>query len=212
MDCESTNMEPLEKIIKFNSDQRTPCAHLHATSSSPTLNIVQRIKNVMALEHPQTKSNNCILSQEVSENLSAFDLDGKEFVAVKALLDEISQWSSPNIPYQLFHVKSVSERRHAIVRAGVMIASLYKLPHCAIGIKIDSEASAHMQYHNLTELRPSIWYFVLTEISLLPPHIKTFLEPELSIEAKELKKSNTSESKMVKKSHSKGKTNDQVTC
>jgi len=93
-----------------------------------------------------------------------------------------------------------------------MLASLHDLKPCAIGIKLDSVACASTEsnYHKLTELRRSIWHFVLTEITPLPPHIKAFLEAEMAIEAKEFKEFETPKTKPVKNLTQQGRNPEKV--
>jgi len=93
-----------------------------------------------------------------------------------------------------------------------MLASLHQLTPCVIGIKIESAAcaSTESQYHKLTELRRSIWRFILSEISFLPPQIKAFLEAEMMTEAKQFKQSTTLNIKPVKKVKPSGDTKDKV--
>jgi len=116
-------------------------------------------------------------------------------VAVNAPLTEISKWKPQKLPYQHFWVKNVGERRNAIMRAGVMLAGLYGLTPCAIGITVDPIAcsSTESHYESLTELRRSIWHFILTEIEPLAPHIKSFLEAEMEVDAIQLKETSVTE-------------------
>jgi len=48
-------------------------------------------------------------------------------------------------------------------------------------------SSTESHYESLTELRPSIWDFILTEVQPISPHIKSFLEAEIDSDAIELK-------------------------
>jgi len=81
------------------------------------------------------------------------------------------------------------------MRAGVMLAGLYGLPPCAIGITVGPIAcsSTESHYESLTELRRSIWDFILTEVQPISPHIKSFLEAEIDSDAIELKELSVTE-------------------
>ena len=70
-----------------------------------------------------------------------------------------------------------------------MLAGLYGLPPCAVGITVDpiSCSSTKSHYESLTELRWSIWHVILAEVNQIPPHIKSFLEAEMEFETIELK-------------------------
>jgi len=189
MECDSTIAEPPRKIRKITAAHASSRSKPRAKSSSPTPNIVQRIKYIIELDRKQKKLQPRLLFQEIDHNLTVFDLDGEEFLAVNAPLTEIYQWSPQKIPYQHFWVKNYSERRNAIIMAGTMLASLHGLKPCGNGIWLDSAAcaSTESQYDKLQELRRSIWHFILSNITPLPQHIKTFLEAEMEIEAKEFK-------------------------
>jgi len=84
---------------------------------------------------------------------------------------------------------------NAIMRAGVMLAGLYGLPPCAVGITVDPIAcsSTESHYESLTELRGSIWHFILREVQPISPHIKSFLEAEMEFDAIELKELSVTE-------------------
>jgi len=68
------------------------------------------------------------LYTEVDKNLTIFNLDGCEFLAVNATPTEILKWQILILPYQCFSVKNTGEQKNAIIRAGVMLAGLYGLP------------------------------------------------------------------------------------
>lgn len=214
MDCSSPSTETPTKVNKTAPTYVDSRAMAKSHPFSPTPNIVQRIKYVMALDHSeQTTQPKKLSYRQVADNLTVFDFDGVEFLAVNAPLNEVANWTPQSIPYQCFWVKTSRERNSAIIGTGTLLAALHSLTPCAIGIKIDPEtcASTESTYHNLTELRRSIWNFILSEISFIPPHIKTFLEAELSIEAQQFKQTDTIKIKPAKKRRPTGITNDKVT-
>ena len=192
----SPSSEPPRKTRKIAHFQFSTMAQAFNTFKPSRTTIIQRIQTTIALAKDTAKTQYRQLYQEVDKNLTIFNLDGCEFVAVNAPLTEISTWQTQNLPYQHFWVKNVSERRNAIVRAGVMLAGLHGLPSCAIGITVDAVAcsSTDSHYESLTELRQNIWHFILTEVQPIAPHIKSFLEAEMEVDVIQLKKLSVTES------------------
>jgi len=189
MDCTSPSFEPQAKVTKIAATHAESRRETKVKPSSLTPNIVQRIKLTLAADNSNHDCKTRSRYQEVADNLVVFDLDGVEYIAVNAALSEIASWKPQRIPYLCLPVRNPTERRNTVIRTGTMLASLSQLTPCVIGIKIDSEACAKSdsKYHQLTELRRSLWHFLLSEISFLPPHLRTFLETELQIEAKQFK-------------------------
>jgi len=212
MDRSSPNTDPQQKICKTKSTYKDSRTMVHSYPSSPTPNIVQRIKYVLAMEHSEKVTPKRLLYQEIDYNLTVFDMDGIEFLAVNASLNEIVNWTPQHIPYQCFWVRNNSERKNAMIRIGTMLPSHHQLTPCAIGIKIDPQkcASTDLKYHKMAELRRSLWHFILSEISILPPHIQTFLEPELNTEAQTLKQKELPKIKPVKKHKHTGISDNEV--
>jgi len=118
MDCDSPIAEPPRKISKTTSSYNTSRSKAHPDSTASSPNILQKIKYTIALDASENRPKSHLLYQEVDDNLTVFDLDGKEFVAVNVPLNEISQLPPQRIPYTQFWVENFSERRHAIIRAG----------------------------------------------------------------------------------------------
>jgi len=174
----SPSSEPPRKIRKIAHSQFSTMAQAFNTFKPPRTTIIQRIQTTIVLTKDTVKARYQPLYQEVDKNLTIFNLDGCQFVAVNAPLTEISKWQTQNLPYQHFWVKNVSERRNAIVRAGIMLAGLHGLPSCAIGITVDPIACSRTEshYESLTELRRSIWHFILTKVQPIASHIKLFTE------------------------------------
>jgi len=109
MDCASPSTEPPERIRKTTDTHDSSRVKTQAYPSSPTPNIVQRIKYVLALDRSEHITGKRLHYQQVDDNLTVFDLDGVEHVAVNASLDEISQWKPQRLPHQHFWVKNTSE-------------------------------------------------------------------------------------------------------
>jgi len=124
---DSPSSEPPRKIRKIAHFQFSTIAQAFNTFKPSQTTIIQRIQTTIALAKDIAKTQYQQLYQEVDKNLTIFNL-GCEFVAVNAPLTEISTWQTQNLPYQHFWVKNVSERRNAIMRAGVMLAGLHGLP------------------------------------------------------------------------------------
>ena len=149
-------------------------AQAFTTFKPSGVTIIHRIQTTLALAKDKANTRYHPLYTEVDKNLTIFNLDGCECLAVNAPLNAISKWQDLKLPYQHFWVKNVGERRNVIMRAGGILAGLYGLPTCAVGITVDPIAcSSTESYHDsLTELRRSIWHFILAEVQ---PKMKSFL-------------------------------------
>ena len=177
----SPSLEPSRKIRRTAHSEFSSMAQAFTTFKPAQVTIKQRIQTTLALAKDKANTRYNPFYAEVDKNLTIFNLDGCEFLAVNAPLTVISKWQNPKLPCQHFWVKNVGERRNAIMRAGVMLAGLYGLPPCAVGITVDPIAcsSTETHYESLTELRRSIWHFILAEVQPISPHIKLFLEAEI---------------------------------
>ena len=186
----SPSVEPPRKIRRIAYSEFSKMAQAFTTFKPSQVSIIERIQTTLALANEKANTRYHPLYQEVDNNLTIFNLDGCEFLAVNAPLTMISTWQNQKLPYQHFWVKNVSERRNAIMRTGVMLAGLYGLAPCAVGITVDPIACSSTESHHdsLTELRRSIWHFILSEVQPISPHIKSFLEAELDSDAIDLKK------------------------
>jgi len=185
MDYETSCSEPPAKVAKTDLAIDVSHQETKAEPSSLESNIVQCIKYVLAADNSRHNCKTRSKNHQVAENLTLFDLNGIEFVAVNVSLNEIASWKSNKIPHLCFPVRDSAERRMALIRVSTMLASLYQLMPCAIGIEIDPEkcTKINSQYHQLAELRRGLWRLLLTEILFMPPHLRTFLEAELKIGA-----------------------------
>jgi len=185
----SPSSEPPYKRRRMVQSKFNSMTQACSESNMSQVTILQRIKTTLDLAKDETNTLSQSLYTQVDKNLTIFNLDGCEFLAVNATPTEILQWRNLTLPYQRFWVRNTGERRNAIIRAGVMLAGLYGLPLCAVGITVDplSCSSTESHYEFLTELRRSIWHFILAEVQQIPPHIKSYLEAEMELEAIEFK-------------------------
>jgi len=99
MDCSSPSSELPKKNSKTTSTNAGLRIQAESNPSSPTPNIVQRIKYIMALEPSASATNKRLLHQEIADNLTVFDMYGSEFLTVNAPLSEIANWTPQQIPY-----------------------------------------------------------------------------------------------------------------
>jgi len=191
----SPSLEPPRKIRRIAHSEFSSMAQAFTAFKPSRVTIIQRIQTTLALAKEEANTRYHPLYTEVDKNLTIFNLDGCEFLAVNASLTAISKWQNQKLPYQHFWVKNVGERRNAIMRAVVMLAGLYGLPPCAVGITVDPIACSSTESHHefLTELRRSIWHFILTEVQPISPHIKSFSEAEMEFDAIELKELSVTE-------------------
>jgi len=189
------SLEPPRKIRKIAHSEFSTVAQALPTIKPSRVTIIQRIQTTITLAKDKANTRYHPLYNEVDKNLTIFNLDGCEFLAENAPLTAISTWQNQKLLYQHFWVKNVGERRNAIMRAGIMLAELYRLPPCAIGITTDPIAcsSTDSHYESLTKLRRSIWHFILTKAQPISPHIKSFLEAEMDSDAIELKELSVTE-------------------
>jgi len=113
------------------------------------------------------------------------NLDGCELGAINASPDTILDCQITEIPHQRLFVRTMDARQNAVSRAAVMIASLHRLPICAVGIAIDPLRCHHCFFNNesLTQFRRCIWNFVLARVQHIPPQIRNFIRAELATEA-----------------------------
>ena len=183
IECSPTHSKPPTKIAKLE----IPAGQKQITEtrpiSSPQPNIVQRIKYVLAEDKTQHQTGSRKPYCEVSHNFTVFNLKNGEILVVNALLNKICSWQPTPIPYICFPVKTDVDQRTALNRTGILLSSLYQLPKCVIGIKIDVEncQERDSQFQHLTVLRRAIWNFLATEIAHMPPYLRQFLKAELNL-------------------------------
>ena len=127
----SPSLEPPRKIRRIAHSEFSTMAQAFTAFKPSRVTIIQWIQTTLALAKDKANTRYHPLYNEVDKNLTIFNLDGCEFLAVNAPLTAISTWQNQTLPYQHFWVKNVEERRNAIMRAGVMLAGLYGLPPCA---------------------------------------------------------------------------------
>ena len=140
------------------------------------------MKYVLAAQHSQHQARTLHSYYEVTENLTVFNLENGEMLAVNAPLNVIRNWQPTPIPYLCLPVNNHVEQHTVLNTMSIMLSSLYQLAHCAIGVKVDEEKckKTGSQLQDLTALRRAIWWFLVNEITyMLLPHLRQFLKAEL---------------------------------
>ena len=183
MDCSPVPIEPPKKLLKLESLLDLRQKHKKELTSSPQANIVQRIKYVLPAQHSRHQAKTLHTYYEVTENVTVFNLENGEMLAVNAPLHVIRNWQSAPIPYLCLPVNRHVGQHAVINRTSIMLSSLYQLTNCAIGVKADEDTckKTGSQLQDLTALRRTIWRFLVSEITYMPPHLRQFMKAELKL-------------------------------
>ena len=142
--------------------------------------VLCRIRTVLHISKAESNLISYPLFQRVDNDMTIINSNGCEFVATNASPDAILGCQITEIPYRRLFARTMDARRNAVSRAAVMIASLRRLPICAVGIAVDALRCHRCFFNNgsLTQLRRCILNFILARIQHIPPQIRNFLRAE----------------------------------
>jgi len=92
------SLEPPHKIRRIGQAEFSSLAQAFPASKSLPVTILQRIQATLSLAKDKETMGSYPLYNEVDKNLTIFNLDGCEFLAVNATPTEILKWQNLILP------------------------------------------------------------------------------------------------------------------